>query len=134
MARKRAERQAAVNPPKSAPVQKPTVTPGKVVLYALCPVCGRAVPERRGTVRGSKGVNIETEPYFDTIQWEPDKPFGIARPATGKGSFSQSSYIDREDAPELFEAVKRRFLNALREWLHKGWIQPEDLKNLKQGR
>ena len=131
MARKRAERQAAVGlVEESTPVQTPTPTPEKVVLYALCPVCGRSIPERRGTVRGKLG-NIETQPYFDSIQWDPDKPFGIALPATGKGSFSGWRHISKEEAPELFEALKQRFLEALREWAAKGWIKPEDLKNLK---
>jgi hypothetical protein len=126
VARKRSERRGTVQAEKSPHLESPTPNQRKVVLYALCPVCGRAVPENRGTVRGKAG-NIEVEPYFNTIKWDPDKPFGIARPAAGKGSFKDSTYIDKDEAPELFEAVKGRLLEALREWVAKGWIQKEEL-------
>jgi hypothetical protein len=129
MARKRAERQGTVQAEKSAQVQIPIPNRQKVVLYALCPCCGRAIPERRGTVRGKAG-NIETQPYFNTIEWDPNKPFGIARLATGKGSFRESTYIGKDEAPELFEAVKGRLIAALKEWMVKGWISRDELKDL----
>lgn len=94
---------------------------GKSVISAFCPVCARTVPERRATKRASIGT-IETKPYFESIDWQPDQPFGLRHSATGKASFRNWSYINPEDAPELFDAIKARFLEAAKEWLVKGWI------------
>lgn len=129
--KKRSERQGepkgvAVIEKLKAPVS-PKVGPAS--LQALCPLCGRAIPERRVTVRSNLGA-LETKPYFDSIDWDPDKPFGIRLPTNGKGSFKDWSYIDKDEAPVLFEALKRRFLEALREWVDKGWITEDEVANL----
>jgi hypothetical protein len=70
---------------KSAHVQTPAPIPEKAVLRALCLVCRKSVSVRRGTVRRKLG-RIETQPSFDSIGLDPDKPFGAALPATGNGS------------------------------------------------
>lgn len=113
------------------PRELPSVTPvsAKAIMEALCPVCGRAIPERRGTVKSKLG-NLETQPYFESIDWDKNKPFGIRLPTNGKASFKNWDYIDRDEAPELFEALKNRFLQALNEWLEKGWITREEVTEL----
>jgi hypothetical protein len=94
---------------------------GKSTVSAFCPVCGRAVHENRTTKRASIGA-LESKPYFESIDWQPDQPFGRRQAATGKWSFRNWSYINPEDAPELFAAMKARFLTAAKEWLAKDWI------------
>lgn len=113
---------------REKPSELPSIAPvsAKATLEALCPVCGRAIPERRATVRSKLG-NLETQPYFESIEWDKNKPFGIRLPTNGKASFKNWDYIDRDEAPEFFEALKNRFLQALREWLDKGWITREEI-------
>ena len=100
-----------------------------MLIQALCPVCGRSIPENRVTVRGTYGA-IETQPYFDSIQWDPAKPFGMKMPANGKNSFAGWDYIDISEAPELFEALKKRFLDAIKEWVDKGWLSKKELQRI----
>jgi len=110
----------AVAPPVTSPAEV------KVTLEALCPLCGKGIPERRVTQRQGSMV-IETQPYFEAIQWDGNKPFGIALAAGGRGSFKNWEYIDPEDAPELFKALKARFIQAAKEWLAKGWLEKDDI-------
>jgi hypothetical protein len=70
---------------------------------------------------------LETAPYFESIEWNPEQPFGIRMAATGKKSFETWSYVSPDQAPELFGAMKGRFLVALTEWLRKGWISEGDV-------
>lgn len=109
------------------PAPKPAVT-GVVaqrIVGAFCPVCGHTVPEKRAIKAGH--VTVDQIRYFQSINWDAQKPFGIVFDAAGRGSLSNWTYISPEDAPELFEAMKQRFLQALKEWLDKGWIKPEEL-------
>jgi hypothetical protein len=68
----------------------------------LCLVYAKSVSVHRGTVRRGLG-NTETQPYFDSIERDPDKPFSVALPAAGKGSFSGWRHIAKEEVQELFE-------------------------------
>ena len=102
---------------------------GATTIAALCPVCGRSIPEKRATVRGSYGT-LESQPYFETIEWDPDKPFGVRMAVTGRASLKDWEYIDRDEAPELFEALKKRFLDAFRECAQKGWFTKQELIDL----
>jgi len=43
-------------------------------------------------------------------------------PVNGKNSLAGREYIDINDAPESFEALKKRFLDAISEWTDKGWL------------
>lgn len=106
----------------------PAVAPAevKVMLEAICPVCGRSIPERRVT-RWLSSVAVETQPYFDSIEWDENKPFGVALSAAGRGSLRDWNYITPEEAPELFEAVKARLIQAVKEWVAKGWIAKEEI-------
>jgi hypothetical protein len=48
--------------------------------------------------------------------------------AAGKGSLKDWQYINPEDAPELFEALKGRFRHAIKEWIERGWLLPSDIQ------
>jgi hypothetical protein len=48
--------------------------------------------------------------------------------AAGKGSLRDWEYINPQDAPELFEALKARFKDAIKEWLEKGLLEPSDIR------
>lgn len=110
------------------PVVPPVISPAEVKrnLEAICPLCGKGIPERRVTLRQGSYA-IETQPYFETIQWDGNKPFGVALTAGGRGSFKNWEYIGPEDAPELFGALKSRFIQAVREWVDKGWLEKDDI-------
>lgn len=122
--KKRSERLAEV---AVRPAPKPVVT-GVVaqrVIGCFCPVCGRTISQFRAIKAGY--VTVDQLRYFESIDWDPSKPFGISFDAAGRGSLANWEYIGPEDAPELFEAAKGRFLQALKEWLDKGWIKREEL-------
>lgn len=122
--RKRSEvREAA------APAIQPVTTilaPAGKILRAFCPVCGKSISDRRTTLRQG-AITLETRPYFESIEWDENKPFGTAILAAGRGSFTQWEYINPGDAPELFEAVRARLIQAVREWVNKGWLEREEL-------
>jgi len=119
--RKRSEKRAVRVLP--APVEV-VVRPTEEVLAALCPVCGRTVKDRALKIGY---VTVGKVGYFDSIDWDADKPFGVAYQATGRGSFQNWRHINPDEAPELFEALKARFIQALREWEAKGWLAKEDI-------
>ncbi len=96
---------------------------------ALCPVCGRTIPEFRAIKVGY--VTIDRINYFGSIEWDPNKAFGVKYRAGGRGSFQDTEPIKPEDAPELFNAVKKRLIDALHEWIQKGWITEEELNQPK---
>jgi hypothetical protein len=54
----------------------------------------------------------------------------MVRTATGKNSFSDWHYINPKDAPDLFQAMKNRFLTALGEWVDKGWITKGEVERM----
>lgn len=101
---------------------------GTKVVAALCPCCGRAIPENRAIKVGS--VTVDRINYFGSIEWDPDKAFGVRYIASGRGSFRDTEPIDPEDAPGLFAGVKKRFLDALGEWKNKGWISQEEVDSI----
>ena len=96
------------------------------ITNAFCPTCGRTIPEYHVLTRTSYGAG-ERQPYFESIAWDPHHPFGLRLSAAGKGSLTDWQYINPEDAPELFEALKGRFINAIKEWVAKGWLKRTDL-------
>jgi len=121
---KRSETKAVVAP-AVRPVTTTTAPAGKI-FRAFCPVCGKSISDRR-TVLRQGSVTLETQPYFESIQWDEDKPFGTMLLAAGRGSFTQWDYINPDDAPELFEAVRVRLIQAVREWINKGWLEREEI-------
>lgn len=113
---------------KGAPVavQERRQAPTSFVISAHCPCCGRSISEGRAVKVGY--ITVGKTPYFDTIDWDPNKAFGVIQPASGRGSFRESREIGPEEAPELFDAVKKRFIDAVGEWRTKGWLTEEDLR------
>jgi hypothetical protein len=114
-------------PEKKIPRKKASM--GTEVVSAFCLVCGHSIPANRVTER-IKGQSTETVPYFDSITFDPKQPFGMVRTATGKNSFSDWHYINPKDAPDLFQAMKNRFLTALGEWVDKGWITKGEVERM----
>ena len=108
---------------------EPAVRPPSRVterLYgAHCPVCGRQIKNRAIKIGY---VTVDRIGYFASIDWDPNKPFGVSFAAGGKGAFKDWQPIGPEEAPELFEAVKKRLIDALREWVDKGWISREEIE------
>lgn len=126
---KRSEKvaEAAVKTKPAAIAIAPTRVAERVV-SAHCPICGKAIQDRAVKVGYA---TVGHTPYFESIDWQADKPFGVSHPAAGRGSFKDSQPINPQDAPELFEAMKGRFLQALREWVNKGWISQKELEEVK---
>jgi len=116
---------AAVRPAPAAPEVAKEV---ERIVYFLCPLCGRSTPEKRAIKIGY--ITVDRVDYFGSIEWDPNKAFGFVREAKGRGSFADFEYIGPEEAPELFEAVKARFIQALEEWVNKKWISREELERL----
>lgn len=109
----------------------PVVAPARAkvterLMAALCPVCGRTVPEKRALKIGN--VTIGKVGYFDSIDWDENKPFGVSYLAAGRGSFKDWEHIGPEEAPELFEALKARLIQAVGEWINKGWLTPDEIR------
>lgn len=123
--KKRSERKTgeavAVRP---APV-RPEAEVAERIMAAICPLCGKSIPTKRAIKIGY--VTVDRIDYFDSINWDPNKPFGVSYSAAGRGSLRDWNYISPEEAPELFEAVKSRLIQAVREWVNKGWLSQEDI-------
>jgi len=85
----------------------------------LCPVCGRA--------HGSRAF------WERTKDFDPNKPFGVVQEVgRGRGaSFAQIGFFEpSEDTEGIFDLVKARLLQAVKEWLDKGWIKPSEVKKI----
>ena len=95
------------------------------IVGAFCPCCGKTIQDRAVKVGN---ISVGRVPYFDSIEWDPNKPFGVRFSATGRGSLKDRESIGPEDAPELFEGLKRRLIAATKEWEAKGWLTAEDLR------
>ncbi len=111
------------------PAAAPVAVMPKVerIVSAVCSLCGRTIPQFRAIKIGS--ITVDHVNYFGSIDWDANKPFGISYLPAGGGSFKDWRPINPEDAPELFEAVKKRFLDALREWtVDKKWITREEVE------
>lgn len=104
-----------------------TRAPSIPVIKAICPVCGSSIPEKRAIKIGY--VTVDRINFFESVEWDENKPFGVRFFATGKAGFKEWEYISPEEAPEFFQALKARFLQALREWvIDKKWITQEEIK------
>jgi hypothetical protein len=127
--KKRSQVQAAQT--SAVAVQERRAAPTATVISAFCPCCGKSIAEGRAVKVGN--ITVGKTPYFETIEWDPNKPFGVSQPAGGRGSFREFQPIGPEDAPELFEAVKKRLIDAVGEWKAKGWLTEEDvLKSIRR--
>jgi len=124
--KKRSEIMAQVAP-KPAPARREAAVAERIIA-ALCPVCGRSIPEKRAIRIGY--TTVDHIGYFASIDWDENKAFGICYAAAGRGSLKDWEYISPEEAPELFEAVKARLIQAVGEWITKQWVNKEELRQL----
>ncbi len=124
--KKRSEKLA--EPPVVAKAPKRAKESPREVLKAFCPVCGHSIPIQRAIKSGY--ATVDHVDYFDNIKWDPDQPFGAAFYFEGRGRITKSRYLTPEDVPALFDAVKSRVIQALREYIDKGWIKQEELKDI----
>lgn len=105
---------------------------------AICPVCGRAAGTKR-LEYPQKGYYspVPTENFWSYTQdFDPDKPFGVIQEVgAGKGhSFKVIGHFSpEEDIDGYFPLVKARLLNAVKEWLNKGWLTRDEVAHLLGG-
>ena len=98
---------------------------------ALCPVCGTAHGSQvTETIPGKPYMVLARRNYWEkTLEFDPNKAFGVIQ-ETGLGrgrSFRVLGYFSpEEDEDGYFPLVKARLLQAVREWLDKGWISPQE--------
>lgn len=96
----------------------------------ICPICGTAhgmeVTER---VEGKPYLAKKRRNYWErTLHFDPDKPFGVIMETTGRGTFHKiGDFSPEEDTDGFFPLVKNRMLQALKEWVDKGWISPTEI-------
>jgi hypothetical protein len=86
---------------------------------AICPVCGASHGKRNGR-------NF----WERTKDFDPDKPFGVVQDIgrVGKSGIRTIGYFGPDDDPDgYFPFVKTRLLQAVREWVDKGWIAPAEI-------
>ena len=95
-------------------------------LMCFCPVCGKTMG--RSVTLKVKYMPLEYAPYLTTIEFDPNKPFGVALETLGRGLGKRViRYLDPDDMPEDFELLKARLIQAKKEWVDKGWITPEEV-------
>lgn len=110
---------------RPAPVSEVAKVAAERFIIAFCPVCGHSIPEKRAKKIGY--VTVDRVPYFESINWDANKPFGVSYSAAGRGSLRDWQYITPEEAGELFEAMKARFIQAIEEWIKKGWLEKGEI-------
>lgn len=92
------------------------------VREAICPVCGKGI-----SLQHRKGLRS----YLGNF--DRDKPFGVVLDNRGgryRGYRFVGYFNPQDDTDGIFELVKGRLLQAVREWVVKGWITEEELKTL----
>lgn len=100
---------------------------------ALCPVCGTAHGvEVTLTVAGKPYIKLRRRNYWERVKdYDPNKPFGVIQETSGRGSFKLVGYFSpEEDEDGFFPLVKGRMLQALKEWVDKGWIAREEVNEV----
>jgi len=96
----------------------------------FCPVCGMAHGAR--ATKKVAYIIMEKKPYLETIDFDPNKPFGVVLEALGRGKGKRIvRYLAPEEAAEDFARVKQRLLVCIQEWLDKAWLNKTDLEALK---
>lgn len=107
--------------------QKPTVQAKKYYRW-LCPVCGKAHGMR--VTKRIRYFVIERKPYVESIDWLPEKPFGVivVYEGRGKGVTLVGYFQPGQDPDNFFPKVKERFLDAIKEWLQKGWLKDSEVR------
>jgi len=102
---------------------------------ALCPVCGTAHGmEVTEIIPGKPHMVLNRRNFWErTKDSDPNKPFGVIQEVgRGRGrSFKIKGYFSpREDEDGFFPLIKERLLQAVKEWLAKGWITEEEVREL----
>ena len=106
---------------------------------ALCPVCGRTIPQKKVTKRREYPEENEHENYFDRMDrlWDQQKDYWglIRQTGGGRGAgLPIIGYLERpEDYPEFFEQLQKALLRAIKYYLDKSWIKPEQIEALLKG-
>lgn len=94
----------------------------------FCPLCGRTYRDR--SVHKVAGVTVESVPYFDSIEWDPEKPLGVTQRIGGRAQIETVGYFQPADRPELFAPLKARLLTVLGQWVKRGWLTREEIRSV----
>lgn len=100
---------------------------------AICPVCGVAHgTEVTKTQPGKPYIKLARRNYWErTLDFDPGKSFGVIQETVGRGSFRVIGYFNPdEDKDGFFPLVKSRLLQAVKEWVDKGWISREEVEEV----
>ena len=97
---------------------------------ALCPMCGTSHGMVNITIRGKPWIKVGQENYWEkTKDFDPEKSFGVIKASEGRGTMRLVRYYGiNEDKEGYFNFMKARLLNIMKEWLAKGWITKEEIK------
>lgn len=97
---------------------------------AHCPVCGHQVGLVRKTVPGQPHLTLEYENPWDSPRpgVNGKRPFGIILESVGRGTIRVVGYYDPQDGdPEgFFPRVRARLIEAVQDWLSKGYLSLDD--------
>ena len=100
---------------------------------SFCWLCGRTMgmgnvysdPDKPWTKVGQENRWAATQEY------NGDKPFGVVKSSTGRGSMQFVRYYDiDEDSEGYFPLMKQRLLAVIGECLEKGWITREEVETV----
>ena len=102
-------------------------------VQAICPVCGVGHGQRvTEFVPGKRYMVLERENYWTKrlAEWPEEIHLGTIQEALGRNTFKFLGYYDPEDAvaAAFFEPVKQCLLNAVRDWILKGWLLTEEVE------
>lgn len=98
---------------------------------AFCPVCGVAHGmEVTDTPEGKPYIALKKRNYWErTREFDPAKPFGVIQETQGRGSFRLVGYFNpSEDQDGFYPLVKDALLNAVKNWMDKGWLSRQELE------
>lgn len=135
--------------PESSPIATSTYqsteseSPGKTMRSAYCFGCGALHGQRVTTwepsYEGGPGhFPSERENFWERLAAADysEQPFGIIQEVgLGQGkSFKVVGHFNPDNDPDgFYPLVKARFLNAIREWVHKGWVTPQEVLDSLKG-
>lgn len=100
---------------------------------SFCWQCGRTMgmkneyqdPKKPWTKIGEKNR------WAETADFTGDKPFGVIKSSTGRGTMAFIRYYGiEEDAEGYFPFMKARLLKVIEECLEKGWLTRKDLDKI----
>lgn len=118
-------------PIASASAPTPEALP--TIRQAICPGCGRAAGFlwQRDLLSRAK---LERLNYWErTRDFAADKPFGVIQQAgiANLRGFEVIGYFEpEEDIDGFFPWVKDRLLEAVKEWVLKGWLTREEVQEV----